>query len=110
MKGETWQNWREAIRVSWEGGASSGYKRGVSPTHYLTPHLEGASITSHPWNSSISSSIPPSLPVFFFWQVIPEFDEAFFKLPENCSNHQLLLPHLFLSPQQILSKFLLPLL
>ncbi|VVA33521.1 Hypothetical predicted protein [Prunus dulcis] len=30
MKGETWQNWREHIKVSWEGGASSGYKRGIS--------------------------------------------------------------------------------
>ncbi|KAI5324636.1 hypothetical protein L3X38_033709 [Prunus dulcis] len=30
MKGETWQNWRETIRVSWKGRASSGYKRVIS--------------------------------------------------------------------------------
>ncbi|CAL9009958.1 unnamed protein product [Prunus brigantina] len=32
MKWETWQNWREPVRVSWEEGASNGYKR-----RYLLP-------------------------------------------------------------------------
>ncbi|PQQ10619.1 hypothetical protein Pyn_26701 [Prunus yedoensis var. nudiflora] len=40
MRGKTWPNWIETIRVSWERIASSGYKRGHLLPIKMNPHLE----------------------------------------------------------------------
>ncbi|CAL2257848.1 unnamed protein product [Prunus armeniaca] len=50
MKGETWLNWRQPIKVSWEGGASSGYKKG---------HLLPIKGNPHPESKHYLSSLKP---------------------------------------------------